>query len=92
REIVGLTPTESTALMAMLKTHAIRPEFTVRVKWEPNTAAMWDNRATAHLAPRDINDSDFPRELYRTTLVGKVPVGVDGRESVSLEGTPLLAA
>ncbi len=92
REIVGLTSTESTALMAMLKTHAIRPEFTVRVKWEPNTVAMWDNRATAHLAPRDINESDFARELYRTTLVGNVPVGVDGRESVSLEGSPLLAA
>lgn len=92
REIVGLTPTESTALMAMLKTHATRAEFTVRVKWEPNTVAMWDNRATAHLAPRDINGSDFPRELFRTTLVGTVPVGVDGRESVSLEGTPLLAA
>ena len=91
REIVGLTPTESTALMAMLKTHATRTEFTVRVKWEPNTVAMWDNRATAHLAPRDINESNFPRELFRTTLVGNVPVGVDGRESVSLEGTPLLA-
>lgn len=92
REIVDLTSTESTALMAMLKTHAIRPEFTLRVKWEPNTVAMWDNRATAHLAPRDINESDFARELYRTTLVGNVPVGVDGRESVSLEGSPLLAA
>lgn len=92
REIVGLTPTESAALMAMLKSHAIRPEFTVRVKWEPNTVVMWDNRATAHIAPRDINEIDFPRELYRTTLVGDVPVGVDGRKSVSLEGQPLLAA
>ncbi|MBB5510248.1 hypothetical protein HDG35_006544 [Paraburkholderia sp. JPY681] len=32
------------------------------------------------------------RQLYRTTLVGDVPVGPDGRPSVSLEGSPMGAA
>jgi len=92
REIVGLTPTESTAMLAMLKSHAVRPEFTLRFKWEPGSVAMWDNRSTAHLAPRDYQQTDFERQLFRTTTMGDIPVGVDGRASKALEGTPLLAA
>ncbi|HAA93577.1 MAG TPA: taurine dioxygenase [Rhodospirillaceae bacterium] len=91
-EIKGLSPTESTALLDLLKTHAVRPEFTVRFKWEPGSIAMWDNRSTAHMAPRDIWASDFDRDFYRTTLVGDVPVGVDGEESTAIEGKPLVAA
>ncbi|MGD9772734.1 MAG: TauD/TfdA family dioxygenase, partial [Diaphorobacter sp.] len=53
--------------------------------------AFWDNNATAHLAPRDIYDLDFDRQLYRVTLKGNVPVGVDGRPSRALEGEPLEA-
>ena len=92
REIVGLTPTESDALLAMLKTHAVRPEFTLRFKWTPGAVAMWDNRSTAHLAPRDIQRTEFDRQLFRTTTVGDIPFGVDGQRSKPLEGTPLLAA
>jgi taurine dioxygenase len=47
---------------------------------------MWDNRATAHLAPEDIFDTDFDRQLYRVTLVGDVPVGVDGKPSPPIIG------
>jgi alpha-ketoglutarate-dependent taurine dioxygenase len=93
-EISELTPTEGTALQAMLKTHAVRPEFTCRFKWEPGSVAMWDNRTTAHLAPRDVDifDCEWDRDFYRTTLVGEVPVGPDGKESECIEGEPLLAA
>jgi len=70
----------------------VRPEFTVRFKWEPGSVAFWDNRSACHLAPRDIFASDFDREFYRTTLVGDVPVGVDGRSSTSLQGDPIVAA
>ncbi len=45
-----------------------------------------------HLAPVDIFDLDFDRQLYRTTLTGDVPVGPDGRPSVALEGSPVEAA
>lgn len=91
KSIVGLTPRESQHLLELLWEHAVRPEFTVRFKWEPGSMAFWDNRSTAHLAPRDIFDVDFDRQFYRVTLVGDVPVGVDGVPSTAIEGDPILA-
>ncbi|WP_186097656.1 TauD/TfdA dioxygenase family protein [Burkholderia gladioli] len=92
KSIVDVTPTESRAILELLWEHVTRPEFTVRFKWEPRSLAFWDNRSTAHLAPSDIFDLDFDRQLYRTTLVGDVPVGPDGRASVAIEGSPVGAA
>ncbi|MDH3738297.1 MAG: TauD/TfdA family dioxygenase [Alphaproteobacteria bacterium] len=92
KSVVGLTPTESQGLLELLWAHLTRPEFTVRFKWEPGSVAFWDNRSVCHLAPRDIFASDFDRQFYRTTLVGDVPVGVDGEPSTSLEGDPITAA
>jgi alpha-ketoglutarate-dependent taurine dioxygenase len=92
KSIVGLTPRESQSMLEMLWEHLVRPEFTVRFKWEPGSVAFWDNRSVGHLPPRDIFASDFDREFYRTTLVGDVPVGVDGKPSVSIEGDPIAAA
>jgi alpha-ketoglutarate-dependent taurine dioxygenase len=91
KSIAGLSPTESLHVLEMLWEHVVRPEFTVRFKWQTGDIAMWDNRSTAHLAPNDIFESDFDRQLYRITLVGDVPVGIDGTESVSLQGQPILA-
>ncbi|VCU71415.1 putative dioxygenase/MT3514 [Pigmentiphaga humi] len=92
QSIAGLAPRESQVLLELLFEHAIRPEFTVRFKWEPGSIAFWDNRSTAHLAPQDIFATDFDRQLFRITLGGEVPVGPDGRASVSLEGDPITAA
>ena len=89
KSIVGLMPRESEQMLELLWEHAIRPEFTVRFKWEPGSLAFWDNRSTAHLAPRDIFATDFDRQFYRITLMGDTPVGVDGKTSVSLEGDPI---
>ena len=47
-------------------------------------------RSTAHLTPSDIFDVDADRQLYRVTLVGDVPVGVDGKPSKAIEGEPIL--
>ena len=91
KSIVGLTPRESQGLLELLWEHVVRPEFTVRFKWEPGSVAFWDNRSTAHLAPRDIFDSEFDRQFYRVTLLGDVPVGVDGKASRSIEGEPIVA-
>ena len=91
KAIVGLTPRESDHVLELLWEHAVRPEFTVRFRWEAGSVAFWDNRSTAHLAPRDIFASDFERQFYRITLMGDVPVGVDGKTSVSLEGDPITA-
>ncbi|WP_020202469.1 TauD/TfdA family dioxygenase [Cupriavidus sp. WS] len=92
KSLSGFAPRESQQLLELLWEHVVRPEYTVRFKWEPGSIAFWDNRATAHLAPADIFDLDFDRQLYRITLVGDVPVGVDGRPSSALEGDPVLAA
>ncbi|HEY6609891.1 MAG TPA: TauD/TfdA family dioxygenase [Pseudomonas sp.] len=91
KRIVDLSLRESEQLLALLFEHAIRPEYTVRFKWQAGDVAFWDNRATAHLPPVDIYDSDFARQLYRVTLVGEVPVGPDGRPSTAIEGRPVLA-
>ncbi len=87
--IVGFTPTESNALLTFLKTHAARPDFTVRFKWESHSLAMWDNRSVLHLGPKDIVNSHYPREIHRTTLMGDIPVGPDGRKSTPIEGAPI---
>jgi taurine dioxygenase len=86
RKIVGLTARESQALLEMLWEHSVRPEFVARFRWNAGDIAMWDNRATAHLAPEDILETDFDRQLYRVTLVGDVPIGVDGRASTPIIG------
>jgi taurine dioxygenase len=86
KSIVGFTPRESQQLTELLFEHAVRPEFVVRFRWNAGDIAMWDNRGTAHLAPEDIFDTDFDRQLYRVTLVGDVPVGVDGVPSTAIVG------
>src|SRR5947208_1811911 len=92
KSIVGLTPRESQKLRELFWEHATRPEYTVRFKWNAGDIAFWDNRSTSHLAPTDIFQSDFDRQLYRITLVGEPLVGVDGRPSTAIEGLPILSA
>ena len=91
-ETEGLTPNDSRALLELLWEHIVRLEYTVRYNWHPGDVAAWDNLSTAHLAPSDIFDTDFDRQLYRVALVGDIPVGVDGRVSRSLHGEPIPSA
>lgn len=88
--IVGLANHESRAILELLWGAMIRPEYTVRFKWNAGDIAFWDNRSTAHLAPSDIFATDWDRQLYRITLMGQVPMGVDGTSSRPLEGEPIL--
>ena len=70
--IKGLTPHESKALLAMLFDHIAHGlEFQCRVRWEPQTVTMWDNRCTQHFASWDY----FPetRSGWRVTTVGERP-------------------
>jgi alpha-ketoglutarate-dependent taurine dioxygenase len=89
--IVGVSARESRAILDLFYSEITKPEYTVRLRWEPGTVAFWDNRATAHLAPRDIEHLDLQRTLHRVTLVGDVPVGPDGRESELVAGQPFTA-
>ncbi|MFE0465116.1 TauD/TfdA dioxygenase family protein [Kitasatospora sp. NPDC058965] len=89
--IVDVTAAESRRLLDLLYAEITRPEYTVRFRWEPGHVAFWDNRATAHLAPRDLEHLDVARTLHRVTLIGDVPVGPDGRESELVHGRPFTA-
>ncbi len=86
KSIVGLSARESQVILEFLWEHAVRPEFVVRFRWNAGDVAIWDNRATAHLAPEDIFETNFDRQLYRITLVGDIPVGVDGLASRAIVG------
>jgi alpha-ketoglutarate-dependent taurine dioxygenase len=86
REIVDLAPRESRHVLDLLFEEIGRPEYSVRFKWAPGSVAFWDNRAALHLAPQDFEHVDGDRILHRITLVGDVPVGVDGRPSDSIAG------
>ena len=67
----GMTPVESKPLIDFLADHAVRPEFTCRMRWEPGTLIFWDNRCTQHFA---INDyAGERRRMHRVTLVGDHP-------------------
>ncbi|MYR57442.1 TauD/TfdA family dioxygenase, partial [Streptomyces sp. SID625] len=86
-QIEDVSRAESQALLEMLLEQAVRPEYTVRFRWEPGSVAFWDNRATVHLAPADNAHLGVPRIMHRVMLHGEVPVGVDGRPSEPATGS-----
>ena len=53
RWIIGASAPESARLLTMLFDLINRPEFHMRLRWEPGTLAIWDNRATQHYAVAD---------------------------------------
>ncbi|MFF3937379.1 TauD/TfdA dioxygenase family protein [Streptomyces phaeofaciens] len=81
-----LAPPESRYVLDLLFAHLTRPEFGVRHHWEAGDVAIWDNRATAHLAPEDHEHLGEEREMYRVFVAGSPAVGPDGRTSTALSG------
>ena len=64
----GWSDEESKPLLNYLYSHATKPEFTCRFKWEEGSIAFWDNRSTWHLA---VNDYHGQRRLmHRITING----------------------
>ncbi|GGP27606.1 TauD/TfdA dioxygenase family protein [Silvimonas amylolytica] len=84
--IVDVSPAESSKLLELFFEQITRPAYTVRFHWNNGDIAFWDNRATSHLAPQDLDHIEVERVLYRTTLVGDIPVGPDGFHSELVEG------
>jgi taurine dioxygenase len=78
---VGLDRADSARIWKLLQAHITRPENTVRWRWQPGDVAIWDNRATQHYALADFGDQR--RIMRRVTIAGDVPVGLDGRPSVT---------
>ena len=58
---------ESKPIIDFLQAHQTRPEFTCRVRWQPGTLTVWDNRCTQHNA---INDYHGQRRRMRRLTVG----------------------
>lgn len=74
--IRDLKDDESQALLRFLYAQASVPEYQLRVKWQVDTVAIWDNRSVHHYAPHDY----YPhrRMMERVTITGEPPVGVQG--------------
>ena len=69
--IKGMTDEESEPLLKFLFAHQVKPEFTCRFVWEPNTIAFWDNRCVQHNPVNDYHG--FRRVMQRITLRGDRP-------------------
>ena len=69
--IKGMTDEESAPLLKFLFAHQVKPEFTCRFVWEPNTIAFWDNRCVQHNPVNDYHG--FRRVMQRITLRGDRP-------------------
>jgi len=69
--IVELQADESDALLELLYKVSIADELTVRLQWQQDTVAIWDNAVTLH---KPVNDF-FPqhRLLHRLTVRGTAP-------------------
>ena len=58
----------SAALLQYLIAQAAIPEYQVRWRWQPNSVAIWDNRATQHYAVMDYPPCH--RKMERAAIVG----------------------
>ena len=66
-----MTEAESAPLLEYLWEHAVRPEFTCRFRWQPNSIAFWDNRCVQHQALWDYYPQT--RSGRRVTIKGDRP-------------------
>ena len=71
QSIVGLDKAASDALLKHLYAQAAIPEYQCRFRWEANSIAFWDNRASQHYAASDY----WPavRRMERVTVIGDRP-------------------
>ena len=60
--ILGLRPDESEALLNFLYLQAHRPEYQLRVAWEPKTIVVWENARTQHYL---VQDAHYRRVMHR---------------------------
>jgi len=71
KHINGLGYVERDYILRMLCEFAEHPNYQMRWTWRPHDLAMWDNRATMHIATSNFTS---PRKMHRITLLGDRPV------------------
>lgn len=81
QRLVGLSKSDSAKLYEVFQSYVTAPENTVRWRWQVGDVAIWDNRANQHYAVNDYGDQH--RVVRRATVDGDVPIGVDGRRSIT---------
>ncbi|KAF4615661.1 hypothetical protein D9613_012531 [Agrocybe pediades] len=79
-ELHGLKEGETRVLLDFLLQHIITGhDFQARVKWQPKTIVMFDNRSTLHSAIVDYIDEEkgaTPRHIFRLCAMAERPVSV----------------
>ncbi|OBZ80075.1 Alpha-ketoglutarate-dependent sulfonate dioxygenase [Grifola frondosa] len=75
RRIVGLKREESETILNFLYDHIDKSlENQARIKWEPNSIVIWDNRVTAHSAILDFQAGKERRHGARITPQAERPI------------------
>jgi len=78
RRIVGLKQEESDNILNFLYDHiAKNGDSQARLRWAPNTIAVWDNRITAHSAVVDYKESKERRHGARITPQAERPIAAN---------------
>jgi taurine dioxygenase len=70
KHLNGVGYVESEHILRMLCEFAEHPNYQVRHTWKPYDLALWDNRATMHLATSNFTSH---RKMHRITLLGDKP-------------------
>lgn len=76
RWIIGVGAPESQRILSMLFEVTNRPDHHVRLRWEPGTVAVWDNRATQHYAVSDY--AGHRRTMHRVAVARDVRMANSG--------------
>ncbi|EED14348.1 alpha-ketoglutarate-dependent taurine dioxygenase [Talaromyces stipitatus ATCC 10500] len=79
--VEGLKEPEFRVLQDFLMQHLITGhDFQARVRWQPRTIVMFDNRSTIHSAIVDYIDEETgakPRHIFRLCALGEQPIPVN---------------
>ncbi|MDP3747670.1 MAG: TauD/TfdA family dioxygenase [Phenylobacterium sp.] len=73
--VVGLTLSDSEALLDRLWAHATQDRFVWKQHWRVGDLVMWDNRCVLHR--RDAFDNRQRRLMHRTQIVGEPMLGLE---------------